>query len=178
MFFKTAESTGMRDSEICGMTTEYTETKEKMIYVWRSVVGSYNDKEERIIEIKTDLKSTLSRRMIQTGDKLNKLLADHIAGKSLVPHTDGKIYLFQKESGEPYHPAYFSKVFSDIVKRLIKDKKISTQKGLHNLRHFHATTSRDTLIRYQLMIWEIFLSQIKSIAGGICRLFMLPRKSL
>ena len=157
VYFFIAASTGMRASEISGLAWENIDIKKRYIYIRRSVIGT-NLNGKREIEINTKLKTNLSQRTIEIGDDVIAILNYWIQIGVFKKHTDGFTYLFQDLAGVPYHPAKFSKAFSKLIKKLIEQKKIKTEKGLHNCRHYHAT---------QLMMQGVHIEEIAKRLGDL-----------
>ena len=144
LFFSIAAKTGMRRSEVAGLSVENYDSAKRILFVRRAIVDVTPYGKEQVYQIFDKMKTTQSTRDVSIGKSLAKDIDDYIASKNLKKHKDGYTYLFQEtETGLPIHPNTFSSNYFSLVRRLHKRGLVSKVIGIKNLRHYHATTLRD-----------------------------------
>ena len=144
LFFSIAAKTGMRRSEVAGLSVENYDSDKRLLFVRRTIIDVTPDGAEQVYQIFDKLKTAQSKRDVSICQSLAKDIDDYIASKNLKKHKDGYTYLFQDtETGLPIHPATFSSNYFSLVRRLHKRGLVSKVVGIKNLRHYHATTLRD-----------------------------------
>lgn len=136
-----AKETGMRRSEIAGMTLTYWFPKDNVIIMNRTVTNTTSSGNPKAEE---GGKSQKSVRKITVDPELTAKIEKYIADTNLKKYTDGFTYILQDPcTGKFLNPNYIGNAYRCVKKRLQKKGKIAEGKvGIHQMRHTQGTEMR------------------------------------
>ena len=138
---KIIKETGMRRSEVAGMTIQYFYPDKNVIYMNRTVT---NTKSSSCPKSREGGKSQNSVRPISITSNLTNDIQEYIQSAKLKAHPDPKeqfTYVFQDEMGNYLNPNCIGNAYRCIKQRLQNKSEIAVGKtGIHQLRHYQGTT--------------------------------------